>query len=85
MIHSEDNGVLDIKITNEGDLYVFCPECKGIWQTNLELVHKPDVGRQINYGGTGIKLGLGSAETSVKKPSPSKASVAKKLFPEAYK
>ena len=86
MIHSSDNGEVKTKITDDGDLFVFCPECRGVWQTSLNVIHKPDEGRPINYGGSGIKLdSVESGKEKSKKSAGGKAAVAKDLFPEAFR
>ncbi|MGD1119994.1 MAG: hypothetical protein ABR886_11005 [Dehalococcoidales bacterium] len=86
MIHSQDNTKVETKITDEGDLFVFCPECRGIWQTSLNVIHEPKEDRTINYGGAGITLAaVPSGKAKTKKSSDRKAALAKELFPEAYK
>ena len=50
MIHNEDNGEVKMKISGDGDLFVFCPECRGVWQTSLNVIRKPNESRPINYG-----------------------------------
>ena len=85
MIHYDDNAEVKTKITNDGNLFVYCPECGGVWQTNLNVIHKPKEVREIKYGGTGINLGMGSSgEPPRKKSSDNKEAMAKALFPEAY-
>ena len=85
MIHNEDNGEVKIKITSDGDLFAFCPECGGVWQTSLNTIHKPKEERSVTYGGAGIKLDMGSSGSAVtKKSGTGKAAIAKALFPEAY-
>jgi len=86
MIHNEDNTKVEMKITDDGQLLVYCPECKGVWETSLQTVHKPKEARPITYGGTGINLDMGSSESVTrKKSSGGKAGIAKELFPEAFK
>lgn len=86
IIHSEDNAKIEMKVTDEGDLFLFCPECHAVWQTSLNNVHKPKGVRPITYGGTGINLDMGSSEKAApKKPAEGKAALAKKLFPDAFK
>lgn len=86
MIHSEDNAKVEVKITNDGDLFVFCPECRGIWQMSLDTINKPKVARPITYGGSGINLDMGSSESAIPlRAVMSKEDIAKGLFPEAFK
>jgi hypothetical protein len=86
MIHNDDNGEVKMKISSDGDLVVFCPECRGIWQTSLNVIREPKVSRPINYGGTGINLDVGSSGKPARKKSADvKAAVVKELFPEAFK
>ena len=86
MIHSEDNARVEVKITNDGDLFVFCPECRGVWQMSLNTVHKPKEVRPITYGGGGINLDLGSSESAIQmRTAMPKEDIARELFPEAFK
>jgi hypothetical protein len=86
MIHNEDNGELLMKISDEGDLFVYCAECGGVWQTSLNVIRQPKESRPIKYGGTGINLDMGSSEKpSGKKSAGGKTALAKTMFPEAFK
>jgi len=85
MIHSEDNTKVEMKITDDGRLFVFCPECHGVWETSLQTVHKPKEARPITYGGAGINLDMGSSESAPRKKSADGKAAAKELFPEAFK
>ena len=85
MIHSKDNAEVKTKITDDGDLFVFCPECHGVWQTSLNVIHQPREARPITYAGTGINLDVvPSAKAKSRKPSDRKAATARELFPEAF-
>jgi hypothetical protein len=85
MIHNEDNGKLEMKLTSDGEFVVFCPICHGVWQTSMTTIHKPQEGRPISYGGTGINLDMGSSGKAPGKKSPDGVIKAKELFPEAFK
>ena len=86
-IHSEDNTKVQTKITNGGELFLFCPECKGIWETALTVVKKPRETRKIDYGGAKIDLAVvPEAKTKTKnKTAKEMTALAKELFPEAFK
>jgi hypothetical protein len=86
MIHNEDNGEMKTKISSDGDVVVYCPECGGVWQASFNVIRKPKESRPITYGGTGINLDMGSSEKPAgKKSSGGKTALAKELFPEAFK
>lgn len=56
MIHKEDNAEVEMKITDAGELFVSCPECKRTWTTKLNAVRESKDGRPFVYDGTGITL-----------------------------
>lgn len=85
MIHSEDGAKVETKITDEGELFIFCPKCKRIWETSMETIKKPREVRPFKYDGAEIDLDLGSDEsvkTKLKTKKPIEA--AKELFPDAF-
>jgi len=87
IIHNEDNTEVKMKITDEGDLFLFCPECNSIWETKLSAVKKPRETRQISYGEAKLNLDVdasGAAKAKSRKPSETTA-IAKEIFPEAFK
>lgn len=84
-IHSEDNTEVKAKITDEGELLMFCPKCKRIWETELKVIKQPREVRPFKYDGAEIDLDMGSSEsvkTKLKTKKP--VELAKELFPEAF-
>jgi hypothetical protein len=79
-IHELDKTETRMKITDEGDLFIYCPECKGIWEMPMKVVKKPREVREINYGGSKLTLNV-AMENKEKKDL---AVIAKTMFPEAY-
>ena len=84
-IHNEDNTEVQAKITDDGQLFIFCPKCNRIWETSLETIKKPREVRPFKYDGAEIDLDLGSDE-SVKELLKAKKPIetAKGLFPKAF-
>ena len=85
MIHSEDGAKVETKITDEGELFIFCPKCKRIWETSMETIKKPRESGRLNMTEQEIDLDLGSDEsvkTKLKTKKPIEA--AKELFPDAF-
>ncbi len=84
-IHSEDNTEVRVKITDEGEMFVFCPKCNHIWESELKVIKEPREVRPFKYNGAEIDLDMGSSEsvkTKLKTKKPLEA--AKELFPEAF-
>jgi len=86
MIHSKDNGQLEMKIDDDGGLFIFCPVCRGVWQIGLNIVRQPAGGRPFVYNGAGINLDeVPPAKSKIRRSAYGKTAIAKELFPEAFK
>ena len=85
MIHSEDNTKVETKITDEGDIFIYCPKCERVWHMATNVVKAPEEKREFKYGGAELDLALVKTGKAKPKRRIDAAMLAKTVFPEAYK
>ena len=85
MIHSEDNTKVETKITDEGEIFIYCPKCGRVWETPAKVMKEPEEKREFKYGGAELDLALVKTGKSKGKGKSDTAASAKRVFPEAFK